>query len=83
MTEHRVECGICHESFRPIPSQIRLVCNGCSGVDEIIAEILKFEKGLLEKVKSDSRDGRLTKSFVCNTLREHLEKEIEKWKALI
>ena len=27
--EHRVECNICMKDFRPIKSQIRLICSEC------------------------------------------------------
>ena len=44
MSEHSVECGICHGSFRPIPSQIKLICNECSGENKVIREILVLLK---------------------------------------
>jgi len=47
MTEDRVSCGICKEEFRPVPSQIKLICNGCydkSNVEEILKDLKRAYK---------------------------------------
>ena len=40
MSEHRVECSVCKGSFRPVPSQINLICRECFGEDKLISEFL-------------------------------------------
>lgn len=63
MSEHRVKCDICKEDFIPNPSQVRLICYGCSreGKRNQIQEFLEKLHPIEKKRLNDN----ISKQDIC------------------
>lgn len=46
--EHKVMCYWCHKEFRPVISQIKLVCNDCYDEELDKAQAIGYEKGIIK-----------------------------------